>query len=356
MSTFINHVDLVTTDIHSLRRWVHANSTERLAESVAASDIGKLSHQTDDDSLHVLVSTTPSVWKDITAEAAAASDAEDLIITATKGSVGTIAIGEAVYITGYNLGLSAISVEPANAGSASTMPAIGIARTSFTNANTGVLVASGELTGQDTTGNGEAWAVGEALYVSTTDGVLTDVRPDGTALVQKVATVNRVNASTGVIQVVGAGRSNDVPNIPEDQLWLGNASGVATPTARAGIDTDSATHIGTTTGNPHDVEGIELLDGTSASTKVLQTDGTGGFALIDTPTGAAWLEEAITPTLGQITFILSQAPTEPASLSLHANGIEAKETDDYTLSGTTLTWLNSEFSFETNDDIVIKYK
>ena len=72
--------------------------------------------------------------------------------------------------------------------------------------------------------------------------------------------------------------------------------------------------------------------------------------------GATWLEEAITPTLGQITFILSQAPTEPASLSLHANGIEAKETDDYTLSGTTLTWLNSEFSFETNDDIVIKYK
>jgi hypothetical protein len=62
------------------------------------------------------------------------------------------------------------------------------------------------------------------------------------------------------------------------------------------------------------------------------------------------------PTLGQITFILSQAPTEPDSLSLHANGIEAVETADYTLSGVTLTWLNTEFSFETDDGVVIQYK
>jgi hypothetical protein len=43
-------------------------------------------------------------------------------------------------------------------------------------------------------------------------------------------------------------------------------------------------------------------------------------------------------------------------VSLHANGIEAVETDDYTLSGTTLTWLNTEFSFETDDGVVIQYK
>jgi hypothetical protein len=81
-----------------------------------------------------------------------------------------------------------------------------------------------------------------------------------------------------------------------------------------------------------------------------------GLEFVDPPSGATWLEDAYTPTLGQVTFILSQAPTEPDSLSLHANGIEAVETDDYTLSGTTLTWLNTEFSFETDDGVVIQYK
>jgi hypothetical protein len=98
------------------------------------------------------------------------------------------------------------------------------------------------------------------------------------------------------------------------------------------------------------------VDGTSADNKVLETDGAGSFTLIDTPTGAAWLEDTYVPTLGQVTFILSQAPTEPVSVSLHANGIEAVETVDYTLSGTTLTWLNTEFSFETDDGVVIQYK
>jgi hypothetical protein len=83
-----------------------------------------------------------------------------------------------------------------------------------------------------------------------------------------------------------------------------------------------------------------------------QTDLQNALDAADAP----WLEDAFTPTAGQVTFILSQAPTDAASLSLHVNGIEAIETDDYTVSGTTLTWLNSIFSMETDDAVVIKYK
>lgn len=58
------HKDLVTSDIHTLIRWTHADSAARLAESVAAADVGKLSHQTDDDSYYLLSDTTPT-WTQI---------------------------------------------------------------------------------------------------------------------------------------------------------------------------------------------------------------------------------------------------------------------------------------------------
>jgi hypothetical protein len=107
----------------------------------------------------------------------------------------------------------------------------------------------------------------------------------------------------------------------------------------------------------HDMGGILHTSGTELATRIVEADGLGGTRWVDRPSGSAtWLEDAYTPTLGQVTFILSQTPTEPISLSLHANGIEAVETVDYTLSGLTLTWLNTEFSFETDDGVVIQYK
>lgn len=69
-----------------------------------------------------------------------------------------------------------------------------------------------------------------------------------------------------------------------------------------------------------------------------------------------WVEDDFTPTLGQLTFILSVNPTDPISLSLHVNGIEAQETTDYTVSGTNLTWLDTDFSFVTSDRVVIQYR
>ena len=394
MANPTDHYQLNGLDVHGTIWQTVADAAALAALTPAAEDVGKDVFQTDNSTVHKLVESGPAVWKDITAGAGggqaitvteeggaplttnlasldyvgaaitatnvgddvtitiiAGTDASELVVTVLKGSVGTIAIGDVVYVTGYNLGLSAVEVELADSSVAGTMPGFGITRTSFTNAATGIVVASGELNDVDTTGTseGETWAVGEPLYVSETPGELTNVKPSGVALIQKIATVSRVNAVNGILQVVGAGRSNDVPNIPEDQLWLGNASGVATPTSRAGIDTAAAPAV-------HTHDGIDLTDGTSASNKILETDGAGGFTLVDTPSGAPWLEDAFTPTLGQITFILSQAPTEPISLMMNVNGVEVEETADYTLSGVTLTWLNTEFSMETSDGVVIQYK
>lgn len=166
-----------------------------------------------------------------------ADDAEALIVSVLKGSVGTINPGQAVYITGYNVGLGVPEVELADASAAATMPAFGIARDTITNGSTGAVVVSGELTGQNT----GSWSVGDAIYVSETTGALTNVKPTGTALIQKIAQVTRSNVSVGVLQVFGAGRSNDLPNIAQDSLWMGDGSGVPTATSRSGID-DTAIH------------------------------------------------------------------------------------------------------------------
>ncbi len=153
---------------------------------------------------------------------------EQTRLSARKASAGTITTGMPVYITGYNVG-GWILVEAADASSGTTMPAIGIALGSITNAATGVVVTGGELTAQVTDTN----TVKDPVYVANGGG-WTTTKPTGTNLIQKVGTVNRSHATLGIIQVVGAGRTNDVPNIPSAQFWLGNGSAVATAVTMSG--------------------------------------------------------------------------------------------------------------------------
>lgn len=158
-----------------------------------------------------------------------AGDATELVVEATKDSVGTINPGEVVRIVGFNVGQGRPTVELADSSAASTMPAIGIARDSFTNSTSGFVVVTGSLTGQDTS----SFSVGDELYVSETAGALTSTRPTGTALVQKIAQVTRSNVSTGTIEVFGAGRSNALPNLPTDNVWLGDGTSVPAETTMA---------------------------------------------------------------------------------------------------------------------------
>lgn len=154
-------------------------------------------------------------------------DADDLVVSVRKDTTGTINAGQPVYLVGWDAGGSVPTVELADASSSATMPAFGVARSTITNLATGTVVVSGELTGLDTS----VWSIGDELYVSETTGQLTDTKPTGTALVQKIAQVTRDNPTIGVIQIFGAGRSNDLPNIAQNNVWMGNASAVPTETA-----------------------------------------------------------------------------------------------------------------------------
>ncbi len=141
----------------------------------------------------------------------------------------TLTLGTPVYITGYQ-GASIFQIAAASASIAGKMPAIGVLDQTLAPNDQGYATLLGALRGYDTS----LLSVNDSLYVG--EGVLTTTRPTGSALVQKIARVGNV-ANNGEITILGAGRSNDIPNILEGYVWIGNSDGVAVarPTSSIGV-------------------------------------------------------------------------------------------------------------------------
>ncbi len=195
---------------------------------MANSKISELTELTSADNADVLaiVDDSASETKKITfanlTSSITVGSASELQFTGLNNTGSTISKGKAVYISGAQGNDTTIAL--ADNTSASTMAAFGIVKTDIANGDTGIVVISGQVASINTV----AFSEGDELYVGTS-GDLTETKPTGTALIQKIAKVAKAAAS-GTIVVTGAGRTNDVPNIQENYIWKGNASGVATPT------------------------------------------------------------------------------------------------------------------------------
>lgn len=229
-----------------------------------------------------------------------AGDATQVVLPARKDSVGTVAKGEVVQVVSYNSGQDVAGVELADSDSAATMPAIGVAGDEITNSATGNVTLSGRVSGFDTS----AFSVGDNLYVSGTAGALTATKPTGTALVQKVAVVLRSHATQGAVWVVGAGRSNDLPNLADDAVWVGDATGAPAEAALPscadsggqhvnwdGTSFDCGTSVDFGSGTDLEADGAisdeavaatELADGTAGN--LLTWDASGEAAVVATGT------------------------------------------------------------------------
>jgi hypothetical protein len=161
-----------------------------------------------------------------------AGEASRLTLSIRKGSVGTLNVGEAVYIVGYDNANSVIECEVADNTSSGTMPALGVVSASATNSITGTVVVTGRLEGLNT----NSYNVGDGLYVSTA-GAITNVKPNGTALVQRIATVVRKNPSNGIIEVLGASRANDLPQMgAQNHIWIGDANNTPVSTLNSTVN------------------------------------------------------------------------------------------------------------------------
>lgn len=254
------HKSIGTGDIHIAHQWEYADAAARTgATGLEAADVHKLALQLDTQAFWLLTNHDPVTWQALGAGAVAFLDLTDtpasyseqggkrlavtvgetgiefvsigqveeaqrLVVSCLKDSVGTINPGQLVYLKGYNAGLDKPTVELAKADDAATMPAFGIAKDTITNGVPGDVVAVGRITDFDTS----AFSAGNALFVSAaTAGALVDAAPTGADnLVQKFAVVLRSHASSGALEVFGAGRSNALPNLAEGKIWKGNASGV----------------------------------------------------------------------------------------------------------------------------------
>jgi len=234
--------------------------------------------------------------------------ADTIMIAVRKGSAGTITKGQSVYISGYNVGLGVPEVELSQADSAVTMPSIGLANGSITNAANGNLIFSGQISGVSTS----SFSAGDSVYVKVnTAGELTNNRPvlDGD-LVQKVGEVLRSHGSLGSIQIFGAGRTNDVPTSISVQGDITTTLGDLTATAGDVIGVN-----GTLTGNlaagddaSADVHGI------TGSTTITYADDVSvtSFSVVDSDGGLKYIDG--TGTVGETfpIFLLDMEGTSAA--------------------------------------------
>ena len=195
----------------------------------------------------ILTSTgSVSQWSDVV------PGASTLVEIACKNtSGGTITVGTPVYQTGTVGATATIEVAPANAlMSAGNYPAIGLLKTTLGNNDIGFVVITGALTNIITSPiDGAVPTTGDTVYLKSGGG-LTLTKPTGEGnAIQNMGLVGKVSTGTaGYITVSSIMRANDVPNLPEGRIWVGddntlvsNTVFVDEPNLRLGIGTTSPT-------------------------------------------------------------------------------------------------------------------
>ena len=264
--------------------------------------------------------------------------------TKFKGQAGeALSAGDPVYISGISGNTTVVS--KADANDASKMPAFGIIDASVSaNASCQVLTF-GEMHNLDTS----AFSEGDELYVSNT-GTLTTAIPSGeSSQIQKIAKVTRSHASVGGIFIMGAGRSNAVPNLDNGDIFIGDGTNHATTTSlntavnaltltnylplSGGAMTGNITTSGTFDGRDVSVDGAKLdgiatgadvtLNEISAGTNV--TISAGGVISSTASGGLAHVVDDTTPQLGGNLSLNSHDITGTGNLNF---------TGSVTLSGT----------------------
>jgi hypothetical protein len=194
--------------------------------------------------------------------------------TLFKGQAGeALSKGDVVYISGISGNTTVVS--KADADDAAKMPAFGIIAEDANNNASATVYTFGSLTGLDTS----SFSEGDELFVSTTAGGLTDTAPTGeSSAIQKIAKVTRSDKSAGSIFIMGAGRSNAIPNLDDGDIFIGNGSNQAVTSALStevesyldgGTSTPSFASLNVTTTTTDDSVTITTTEDSSAAAPVV---------------------------------------------------------------------------------------
>lgn len=309
-STFaitVDNVDTASTAISSS----HALQAD---SALAADTATSASHAVQADSA-LNADTATSASHAVKADLA--HNANDLIVGVKNTSGSPITKGQVLHATGVTG--ENINVELADNTAAANMPGFAIANEAISTNATGQAIVSGRIIGINTAG----LTAGNNVYVNASGG-FTGTKPTGSALIQNIGVVGKVDASDGELVVLGSGRSNDLPNIAEDHLWVGNSDGVATATDKDALTVGTASlALGVATGINLNVNTI------TASSAVFQSASVG---YLESITGSAKI-------IGDAFVVVNNdTPAERyAGLAVYDSG-SANNTSSFAYDGLTDDW------------------
>lgn len=250
--------------------------------------------------------------------------------------------GDPLYITGFNNGQNRITVAKADAADSAKMPSIGLAFEDYSQNDNGQATAIGSLDDVNTQVSPNDFQEGDVLYVKAGGG-LTNVKPTGTNLIQNVGKVGRRQQNNGEIVVMAIGRSNDVPNIPNGQAWIGNASGVATPTTLADVATSGAYS---------DITGTPSL--ATVATSGAYSDLTGTPSLATVATSGAYSDLTGTPSLATVATSGSASDLSTGTLPVTRGGTGVTSlTSNSVLTGTGTSAITAESNLTFNGSALV---
>lgn len=226
----------------------------------------------------VLSSTGTGVsWIDVASETA-----ERIEVTVKNVSGGSLSKGTVVHASPSATPPSGnvIEVIAADYDDSTKMPAIGILNETIANEGEGSAVMMGAVSGIDTS----SFSIGDELYVGNL-GTLTNTKPTTAGqLIQKIAVVIKSHASSGLIKIFGAGRSNDVPlplyiDNTNQRVGIGESSPATTLHVNGRAVIGSSNTIGSSFVTNTNIIGSnnDTADtGVTTSTSVILGDGNGG--------------------------------------------------------------------------------
>ena len=211
---------------------------ETADEDVIRFDVAGTEYVTIDNTGLVSIAQNAEVDGTLTANHIHGNIAGSVYLHVKNTSGSSIAAGSPVYATGSVGASGATEIAASDASTSSTMPAIGIIQTTLANNAEGHATLLGVIGSLDTS----TYSLNQPLYVAPGGG-LTATRPTAASdKVQSIARVVRVDGSTGELLVLGAGRTNDVPNeieiagdltVDTDTLYVDSAND------RVGVNTAS---------------------------------------------------------------------------------------------------------------------
>jgi len=162
---------------------------------------------------------------------------QKVIETIEVNGAADVVKGDPLYILGWNNVDSRAVVGKADADNPSSMPCVGLAGEDIAAGQSGEMVVVGVLDNVATNTLPGSPNPGDILYVNASGG-LTGIKPVGAQSIQNVGILlKRAGGLNGSIQVIAIGRTNDLPNIPQGNVWLGDSSGVPAALPIGGVGT-----------------------------------------------------------------------------------------------------------------------